>query len=47
MTSSEPPVDYFSNVSRQGPVRFNPLLGSIGVLESPDYAMPIGSPSEH
>jgi hypothetical protein len=35
-------VEYFTNASGPGPVRYGQLPGSIGVLEAPDKSMPIG-----
>jgi hypothetical protein len=33
---------YFAGISQTGPIKYGKLPGSIGVLESPDNAMPIG-----
>ncbi|HZW33454.1 MAG TPA: hypothetical protein VFF52_22235 [Isosphaeraceae bacterium] len=33
---------YFAHISAAGPVRYGPVPGSIGVLDSPDHPMPIG-----
>ena len=35
-------MEYFTNASGPGPVRYGQLPGSIGVLEAPDKPMPIG-----
>ena len=39
------PMDYFTNASGPGPVRYGQLPGSIGVLEALDRPMPIGMAS--
>jgi hypothetical protein len=36
------PVDYFTNASNKGRVRYRHLADSIGVMESPDNPMPVG-----
>jgi hypothetical protein len=33
---------YFAHISERGPVRYDQVPGSIGVLEAPDKFMPIG-----
>jgi len=33
---------YFAHISQKGPVRYDTVPGSIGVLEAPDKPMPIG-----
>jgi hypothetical protein len=33
---------YYTDASRKGPVKYRDVIGSIGVLESPDKHMPIG-----
>jgi hypothetical protein len=33
---------YCANISQNGPVKYDDIPGSIGVLESPDNHMPIG-----
>jgi hypothetical protein len=33
---------YFAHISAAGPVRYDQIPGSIGVLDAPDHAMPIG-----
>jgi len=33
---------YFAHISQQGPVRYDAVPGSIGVLEAPAKPMPIG-----
>jgi hypothetical protein len=38
-------MEYFTNASGPGPVRYGQLPGSIGVLEAPDQPMPIGMAS--
>ena len=38
-------MEYFTNISGPGPVRYGQLPGSIGVLEAPDKPMPIGMAS--
>ena len=38
-------MEYFTNASGPGPVRYGQLPGSIGVLEAPDKPMPIGMAS--
>jgi hypothetical protein len=38
-------MDYFTNISATGPVRYNQVPFSIGVLEAPDKPMPIGMAS--
>ena len=35
-------MEYFTNISASGPVRYGQLPGSIGVLEALDQPMPIG-----
>jgi hypothetical protein len=35
-------MPYFANITPHGPVRYRDVPGSIGVLEAPDNAMPIG-----
>ena len=35
-------MEYFTNASGPGPIRYGQLPGSIGVLDSPDHPMPIG-----
>ncbi len=36
-------TQYFAHISQKGPVRYDELPGSIGILEAPDTSMPIGS----
>src|SRR5262249_24614496 len=43
-TSEEPPI-YFAHISQRGPVRYDQVPCSIGVLESLDNPMPIGEAS--
>jgi hypothetical protein len=38
-------MEYFTNASASGPVRYGQLPGSIGVLEALDQPMPIGMAS--
>jgi hypothetical protein len=38
-------MEYFTNTSAAGPVRYGQLPGSIGVLEALDKPMPIGMAS--
>jgi hypothetical protein len=38
-------MEYFTNASSLGPVRYGQLPGSIGVLEALDQPMPIGMAS--
>ena len=37
---------YFAHISAAGPVRYGQVPGSIGVLDSPDHPMPIGTAYE-
>jgi hypothetical protein len=39
-------MEYFTNASGPGPVRYGRLPGSIGILEALDKPMPIGIASE-
>ena len=39
-------MEYFTNISAAGPVRYHQFPFSIGVLEAPDKLMPIGMASE-
>ena len=38
-------MEYFTNASASGPIRYGQLPGSIGVLEALDKPMPIGMAS--
>jgi hypothetical protein len=38
-------MNYFAHISQTGRVKYRDVLGSIGVLESPDNFMPIGMAS--
>jgi hypothetical protein len=35
-------MPYFANIKQRWPLKYRDVLSSIGVLESPDNAMPIG-----
>jgi hypothetical protein len=37
---------YYAHISAAGPVRYGQLPGSIGVLDSPDHPMPVGTAFE-
>jgi hypothetical protein len=41
-TTGDGGARYFANIRQTGPLKYRDVLGSIGVLESPDNAMPIG-----